>query len=155
MTEITKNLSKSCFPALAPRENQDRTEALECVLSFCKGKKVGKKYWQNQLQINTTIIYRATNLRVKNTENILKKKKIWHHLFPYISSCVTYLAKSCGVFVLSPELCLSPAARLPLQSCLNFHHSGTQAHKKCPKIKQVLPLAAGRKKIKIKIKLHI
>lgn len=86
---------------------------------------------------------------------IKKKKTICHHLFPYISSCVTYLAKSCGVFVLSPELCLSPAARLPLQSCLNFHHSGTQAHKKCPKIKQVLPLAAGRKKIKIKIKLHI
>lgn len=88
---------------------------------------------------------------MKNTENILKKKKArinpaLHIYIPFLL-CNIYLAKSCGVFVLFPELCLSPAARLPLQSCLNFHHLGTQAHK-CPKIKQVLPLAAaaGEKK---------
>lgn len=61
-------------------------------------------------------------------------------IYMHFPLCNTYLAKSCGVFVLSPKLCFSPAARLPLQSCLNFHHLGTQAQK-CPKIKRVLPLA--------------
>lgn len=73
--------------ALVPRKNQDSTGALyalglgalEFVLSFCLGKGHGKVLGK---QVTNAIGYKATNICVKNTENIEKRVKPKEHNAP-------------------------------------------------------------------------